>query len=87
MHGPVPTSSEKSRLERLISALAEPTTARADYWAAVGAVGLSLLLAWGLSGWSGIPQGHALILGAMVPALVTFAVVPFVGSSPLSVSK
>jgi len=51
MHGPVPTSSEKSRLERLFSALAEPTTARADYWAAVGAVGLSLLLAWGLHPW------------------------------------
>ena len=30
----------------------------------------ALLLAWGLSGWNGIPLGHALILGAMVPALV-----------------
>jgi len=31
---------------------------------------LTLLLAWGLSGWSGIPRGHTLVLGAMVPALV-----------------
>jgi phosphatidate cytidylyltransferase len=31
---------------------------------------LTLLLAWGLSGWTGIPPGHALILGALVPALV-----------------
>jgi len=31
---------------------------------------LTLLLSWGLSGWSGIPPGHALILGAIVPALV-----------------
>jgi phosphatidate cytidylyltransferase len=30
----------------------------------------TLLLAWGHSGWSGIPQNHALVLGAMVPALV-----------------
>jgi predicted CDP-diglyceride synthetase/phosphatidate cytidylyltransferase len=31
---------------------------------------LTLLLAWGLSGWSGIPLIHAFILGSMVPALV-----------------
>ena len=51
MHGPVPTSSQESRLERLVSALAEPPTARAGYWAAAGAVGFSLLLAWGLHPW------------------------------------
>jgi two-component system sensor kinase FixL len=51
MHGPVPTSSVESRLERLFSAFAEPRTARADYWAAAAAVGVSILLAWGLHPW------------------------------------
>jgi two-component system sensor kinase FixL len=51
MHGPVPTSSRESRLERLFSAFAEPTTTRADYWAAAAAVGISILLAWGLHPW------------------------------------
>jgi two-component system sensor kinase FixL len=51
MHGPVATRSEGGRLERFFAALLDPTTSRTHYWAAVAAVGVLLLLAWGLHPW------------------------------------
>ena len=49
MHGPGATQSVG--LERLWSALLDPATTRGHYWTAAGAVGLLLLLRWGLHPW------------------------------------
>src|SRR5680860_504066 len=49
MHGPGATQSVG--LERLWSALLDPATTRSHYWTAAGAVGLLLLLRWGLHPW------------------------------------
>ena len=51
MHGPAVTGSEEGRLERFWRALLDPTTTRTHYWAAIGAVGVLLLLRWGLHPW------------------------------------
>ncbi|HLC08378.1 MAG TPA: PAS domain S-box protein, partial [Methyloceanibacter sp.] len=51
MHGPVATRSEAGRVERFFGALLDPTTSRTHYWAAAAAVGVLLMLAWGLHPW------------------------------------
>lgn len=51
MHVSVATRREGGRIDRLTRALFDPTTSRVHYWAAVGAVGIWLMLAWGLQPW------------------------------------
>jgi two-component system sensor kinase FixL len=51
MHGPLVTPSEKGHIERFFRALVDPATSRTHYWAAAAAVGVTLLLAWGLHPW------------------------------------
>jgi two-component system sensor kinase FixL len=51
MHGPVTTRFEESRLGRFYKAIDDPATSSAHYWAAAVAVGVLLLLAWGLHPW------------------------------------
>jgi two-component system, LuxR family, sensor kinase FixL len=51
MHGPLKRSGEGSRLDRFWSALNNPATSSTHYWAAPAAVGLMLLLGWGLHPW------------------------------------
>ena len=51
MHVSVATRHEGGRIDRLIRALFDPTASRVHYWAAVGAVGIWLMLAWGLHPW------------------------------------
>ena len=51
MHGPVATRSEEGPIARLLRALSDPTTLRVHYWAALAAVGIWLMLAWGLHPW------------------------------------
>ena len=51
MHGPIKRNGEGSRLDRFWSALHDPATSPTHYWAAPAAVGLMLLLGWGLHPW------------------------------------
>ena len=51
MHGPVATRSEEGLTDRLLRAVSDPATLRVHYWAAVAAVGIWLLPAWGLHPW------------------------------------
>jgi two-component system, LuxR family, sensor kinase FixL len=51
MHVSVATRREGGRIDRLIRALFDPTASRVHYWAAVGAVGIWLMFAWGLHPW------------------------------------
>jgi two-component system sensor kinase FixL len=51
MHGPVPKGSKGRGVERFRRELVNPAASAAHYIAAVGAVGMLLLLAWGLHPW------------------------------------
>lgn len=51
MHGPLAKRSEGGRLERFVGALLDPAATSLHYWAAAAAVGLMLMLAWGLHPW------------------------------------
>ncbi len=51
MHGPVAEHAKGSSIERVRNVLLDPATSVAHYAAAVGAVGLLVLLAWGLYPW------------------------------------
>jgi two-component system, LuxR family, sensor kinase FixL len=66
MHGPVAPRSEGGPIDRLLGALFDPTTSGVHYWAAVAAVGIWLMLAWGLHPWLE-DRGFFLIL---IPAVL-----------------
>jgi two-component system sensor kinase FixL len=66
MHGPVATRSEGGRLDRFLGALFDPTTSGVHYWAAVAAVGIWLMLAWGLHPWL---EGRGFFL-ILIPAVL-----------------
>ena len=51
MHAPVAPRAEGRWLDRFWSALNDPVTSPTHYWAAPAAVGLMLLLGWGLHPW------------------------------------
>jgi two-component system sensor kinase FixL len=51
MHGPLAKRSVGSRAERLFAVLLDPAPSLAHYWAAVAAVGLLVMLPWGLYPW------------------------------------
>ena len=51
MHGPLATRSGEGPLERLFRAFLRPTTSYTHYWVAAAAVGIWLMLAWGLHPW------------------------------------
>jgi two-component system sensor kinase FixL len=66
MHGPAATRSEGGRIDRLLGALFDPTTSGVHYWGAVAAVGIWLLLAWGLHPWL---EGRGFFL-ILIPAIL-----------------
>ena len=66
MHGPLAELSEETRIERWRRALGDPHTRSAHYWAAVAAVALQVMLAWGLYPWL---QGQASFL-ILIPAVL-----------------
>jgi two-component system sensor kinase FixL len=66
MHGPVATRAEGGRLDRFLGALFDPTTSGVHYWAAVAAVGIWLMLAWGLHPWL---EGRGFFL-ILIPAVL-----------------
>ena len=66
MHGPIAARPGAGRVERFIAAIRAPTVSRAHYIAAMAAVGVSLLLAWGLFPWLR-GRGSFLIL---IPAIL-----------------
>jgi two-component system sensor kinase FixL len=66
MHGPAATPSEGGRLDRLVAALSDPTASGVHYWAAVAAVGIWLMLAWGLHPWL---EGRGFFL-ILIPAVL-----------------
>jgi two-component system, LuxR family, sensor kinase FixL len=66
MHGPAATRSEGGRIDRLFGAISDPTTSWVHYWAAVAAVGIWLLLAWGLHSWL---EGRGFFL-ILIPAIL-----------------
>jgi two-component system sensor kinase FixL len=66
MHGPLAARPEGSRLERSLAALFTPETSGVHYWATLLAVGVLLLLAWGLYPWL---HGHGSFL-ILVPAIL-----------------
>jgi two-component system, LuxR family, sensor kinase FixL len=51
MHAPLASRSEQGRIERFFRGLLDPATSHTHYWAAAGAVGVMLMLAWGLHPW------------------------------------
>ncbi len=59
MHGPVANPPEEGRIERYRRTLLDPRTRAGHYWAALGAVVLLAMLAWGLHPWL---QGRASFL-------------------------
>jgi two-component system sensor kinase FixL len=69
MHGKVATRSAGGRLERFFRTLLDPATSRAHYLAAAAAVGLLLMLAWGLHPWL---EGRGSFI-IFIPAIVLAA--------------
>jgi two-component system sensor kinase FixL len=69
MHGPVAKPAGEGRVERYWRMLADPHTWAGHYWAAVGAVVLLAMLAWGLYPWL---QGRASFL-IFIPAVLIAA--------------
>jgi len=51
MHGPIKSSPDGKGLDRFWSVLHDPAASATHYWAAPAAVGLMLLLGWGLHPW------------------------------------
>ena len=51
MHGPIKSSTDGKGLDRFWSVLHDPAASATHYWAAPAAVGLMLLLGWGLHPW------------------------------------
>ena len=51
MHAPIKNSTDGNRLDRFWRELHDPATSSTHYWAAPAAVGLMLLLGWGLHPW------------------------------------
>lgn len=84
MHGPVasgPSQGKKeSGIERFRRALLDPATSRAHYGAAVGAVCMLLLLAWGLHPWL---QGRASFL-LFIPGVLIAAGIGGIGPGLLA---
>jgi two-component system sensor kinase FixL len=68
MHGPGATQSVGGLLERLWSVLLDPGTTRNHYWTAAGAVGLLLLLRWGLHPWLGDRAAFVIFIPALLLA-------------------
>src|SRR5680860_1872771 len=83
MHGPGATQSVGGRLERLWSALLDPATTRSHYWTAAGAVGLLLLLRWGLHPW--LEDRAAFVI--FIPAVLLAAGLGGLGPGLLTRSK
>ncbi|MGH6736690.1 MAG: sensor histidine kinase [Methyloceanibacter sp.] len=69
MQRPLDRRPGEGGVERYRRALLDPETSAAHYWAAIGAVGLALMLRWGLHPWL---QEHAAFL-AFIPAVLLAA--------------
>jgi two-component system sensor kinase FixL len=66
MHGPIAARPDAGRVERLLSRFLDPAVSRAHYLAAAAAVGVLLMLIWGLYPWL---HGHGAFL-IFIPAVL-----------------
>jgi len=85
MHRPAATRSEDGRVERLWRALLDPTTTRAHYWAAIGAVWVLLMLRWGLHPWLEDRAAFVIFIPAVLLAAALGGLGPGLLATALSV--